>query len=90
MDFDIVYNMSDQIGDLGLGQINAPEVVTLDVTLNADVLQEGEGIQEDFFMGVLCSTREWASMEMISMKRSSDKVGGLGSNTDTPLSYLYI
>lgn len=51
VNFDIVANLSDQIKDLGLGQVNAPLVTTLDAELNADVLQAGEGIEEDYFHG---------------------------------------
>lgn len=51
VDFGMISNLSDHIKDLGLGQVNAPELVTMDVTINANVLQEGEGIHEDFFHG---------------------------------------
>lgn len=51
VDFGVGAELTDQIKDLGLGQINAPEVVNLDVLLNADVMQEGIGIEEDFFHG---------------------------------------
>lgn len=49
--FDVASHLSDQIKDLGLGQVGAPEVVNLDMTLNEDVLHEGAGVEEDFFHG---------------------------------------
>lgn len=51
INFDMVSSLSDQIKDLGLGQIGAPQRSNLDFVLNADVLQEGPGIKEDFFHG---------------------------------------
>lgn len=52
-DFQDVYlaTQSKDAVDLGLGQIGAPQITNLDVMLNADVLQEGPGIKEDFFHG---------------------------------------
>lgn len=51
VNFDIVTNLSDQIGNLGLGQINAPSVISLDMALNADLLHLEPGVEEDFFHG---------------------------------------
>lgn len=49
--FDTVSSLSYQIKDLGLGQIGAPQITNLYVILNANVLQEGPDINEDFFHG---------------------------------------
>lgn len=51
VNFSMVATISDQIGSLGVGQINAPEVISLDMALNADVLQPGLGAEENFFHG---------------------------------------
>lgn len=50
-DFGGVSNLFDQIKDLGLSQVGAPDIVNLDHALNADVMQEGDDVQEDFFHG---------------------------------------
>lgn len=47
----MVATISDQIESLGVGQVNAPEVISLDMALNVDVLQQGLGAEEDFFHG---------------------------------------
>lgn len=51
VDFNMVDTLSDQLKDLGLGHVGAPEVINLDIALNADVLQEGVDVKEDFFHG---------------------------------------
>lgn len=50
-DFGGVSNLLDQIKDLGLSQVGAQDIVNLDHALNADVMQEGDDVQEDFFNG---------------------------------------
>lgn len=51
VDFNMVDTLSDQLKDLGLRQVGAPEVINLDIALNVDVLQEGVNVKEDFFYG---------------------------------------
>lgn len=51
VDFNMVATFSDKIKDLGLGQVNAPEIVNMDVILNVDVVEEGLGIAENYSHG---------------------------------------
>lgn len=51
VNFDIVATISDQISNLGLGQVNAPEVISLDMALNVDILNQGVAMEEDYFHG---------------------------------------
>lgn len=47
VNFDLVVNHLDQVNDLGLGHVSAPQVINLDIAMNVVISQE-EG-REDFF-----------------------------------------
>lgn len=51
VDFNMVDSLSDQMKDLGLGQVGAPKIMNIDVALNVDVMQDGVDVKEDFFHG---------------------------------------